>query len=112
MKHLLTEEQFSKTQKAVKEFGAPGGVGELLQSKLVERREKLANWVNKSLPGTYLKPQEKHFLILTRFGIKKKHFLLAMLLLPFKSAFFYFYFYIQEGLKIFSSYDHQPDLVK
>lgn len=49
MKHLLTEEQYSKTQKAVKEFGAPGGVGELLQSKLVERREKQANWVNKSL---------------------------------------------------------------
>ena len=45
-KHLLTEEQFNKTQKIVKEFGAHGGVGELLQSKLVERREKKANWVN------------------------------------------------------------------
>lgn len=53
MKHLLTEEQFSKTQKVVKEFGAPGGVGELLQRKLVERRDKLANWVNKSLHSTY-----------------------------------------------------------
>ncbi|XP_005801699.1 choline O-acetyltransferase [Xiphophorus maculatus] len=45
MKHLLTEEQFNKTQSIVKQFGAPGGVGELLQSKLVERREKKANWV-------------------------------------------------------------------
>uniref|UniRef100_A0A673CSC7 Choline O-acetyltransferase n=1 Tax=Sphaeramia orbicularis TaxID=375764 RepID=A0A673CSC7_9TELE len=45
MKHLLTEEQFNKTQNVVKQFGAPGGVGELLQSKLVERREKKANWV-------------------------------------------------------------------
>ncbi|XP_017288320.1 choline O-acetyltransferase isoform X2 [Kryptolebias marmoratus] len=45
MKHLLTEEQFNKTQKIVTQFGAPGGVGELLQSKLTERREKKANWV-------------------------------------------------------------------
>ncbi|KAM7408667.1 hypothetical protein PAMA_002407 [Pampus argenteus] len=45
MKHLLTEEQFNKTQNTVKQFGAPGGVGELLQSKLEERREKKANWV-------------------------------------------------------------------
>uniref|UniRef100_A0A3B4U6M3 Choline O-acetyltransferase n=1 Tax=Seriola dumerili TaxID=41447 RepID=A0A3B4U6M3_SERDU len=45
MKHLLTEEQFNKTQNMVKQFGAPGGVGELLQSKLVERRENKANWV-------------------------------------------------------------------
>ncbi|KAM3606652.1 uncharacterized protein V6R79_020638 [Siganus canaliculatus] len=45
MKHLLTEEQFNKTQNTVKQFGAPGGVGELLQSKLMERREKQANWV-------------------------------------------------------------------
>lgn len=46
MKHLLTEEQFNKTQNVVKQFGAPGGVGKLLQSKLVERRENKANWVN------------------------------------------------------------------
>uniref|UniRef100_A0A665W736 Choline O-acetyltransferase n=1 Tax=Echeneis naucrates TaxID=173247 RepID=A0A665W736_ECHNA len=39
MKHLLTEEQFNKTQNVVKQFGAPGGVGELLQSKLMEKRE-------------------------------------------------------------------------
>lgn len=49
MKHLLTEEQFNKTQKIVKEFGAPGGLGELLQSKLMERRESKANWVNKTI---------------------------------------------------------------
>uniref|UniRef100_A0A665W615 Choline O-acetyltransferase n=1 Tax=Echeneis naucrates TaxID=173247 RepID=A0A665W615_ECHNA len=46
MKHLLTEEQFNKTQNVVKQFGAPGGVGELLQSKLMEKRENKANWVN------------------------------------------------------------------
>uniref|UniRef100_UPI0037E705C8 choline O-acetyltransferase n=1 Tax=Semicossyphus pulcher TaxID=241346 RepID=UPI0037E705C8 len=45
MQHLLTEEQFNKTQNIVQQFGAPGGVGELLQSKLAERRESKANWV-------------------------------------------------------------------
>ncbi|XP_041867048.1 choline O-acetyltransferase [Melanotaenia boesemani] len=45
MQHLLTEEQFNKTQKTVKQFGGPGGVGELLQHKLMERRENKANWV-------------------------------------------------------------------
>ncbi|XP_029691443.1 choline O-acetyltransferase [Takifugu rubripes] len=45
MKHLVTEEQFAKTQILVKQFEAPGGVGELLQSKLAERREKSVNWV-------------------------------------------------------------------
>ncbi|XP_068597724.1 choline O-acetyltransferase [Brachionichthys hirsutus] len=45
IKHLLTEEQFSKTQIIVKQFGSPGGVGELLQRKLEERRENKANWV-------------------------------------------------------------------
>lgn len=49
MKHLLTEEQFNKTQNIVKQFGAPGGLGELLQSKLMERRENQANWVNKMI---------------------------------------------------------------
>lgn len=47
-RHLLSEEQFHNTQKTVTQFGAPGGVGELLQSKLVERREKKANWVRKT----------------------------------------------------------------
>uniref|UniRef100_A0A3B3BDI2 Choline O-acetyltransferase n=1 Tax=Oryzias melastigma TaxID=30732 RepID=A0A3B3BDI2_ORYME len=45
VKHLLTEEQFNKTHRIVRQFGAPGGAGELLQSKLVEKREKTANWV-------------------------------------------------------------------
>ncbi|KAM9809270.1 choline O-acetyltransferase [Syngnathus typhle] len=45
MKHLLSEERFQETQRAVRRFGAPGGVGELLQRKLVERREEKANWV-------------------------------------------------------------------
>uniref|UniRef100_H3CTB4 Choline O-acetyltransferase n=1 Tax=Tetraodon nigroviridis TaxID=99883 RepID=H3CTB4_TETNG len=46
MKHLLTEDQFTKTQSIVKQFGAPGGVGELLQSKLAEKREKSVNWLS------------------------------------------------------------------
>ncbi|XP_061796068.1 choline O-acetyltransferase [Nerophis lumbriciformis] len=45
VKHLLTAEQFETTQEAVKHFGTPGGVGELLNRKLMERREKEANWV-------------------------------------------------------------------
>ncbi|KAM9727498.1 choline O-acetyltransferase isoform 2-T2 [Menidia menidia] len=45
VKHLLTDEQFNKTQKIVKHFGAEGGVGELLQNKLEERREQKANWL-------------------------------------------------------------------
>ncbi|KAM6956193.1 choline O-acetyltransferase [Aplochiton taeniatus] len=45
MKHLLTEEQFKRTQRIVEEFGAPGGLGEELQNKLMARRESNANWV-------------------------------------------------------------------
>ncbi|XP_061646749.1 choline O-acetyltransferase isoform X2 [Phyllopteryx taeniolatus] len=45
VKHLLADEHFRKTQEAVKRFGAPGGLGELLHCKLLERREKKANWV-------------------------------------------------------------------
>lgn len=43
---LVKEEQFKKTKAIVEKFGAPGGVGEVLQKKLVERREKTINWVN------------------------------------------------------------------
>ncbi|XP_072312746.1 choline O-acetyltransferase-like [Eucyclogobius newberryi] len=45
VQHLVPEEQFRKTRAAVDTFGAPGGVGELLQKKLLERREKTDNWV-------------------------------------------------------------------
>lgn len=45
MQHLVPEEQFRKSQAIVKRFGAPGGLGETLQEKLLERREKTANWV-------------------------------------------------------------------
>lgn len=55
MKHLLTEEQFNKTQSIVKQFGAPGGVGELLQQKLVERRENKGNWVIQMIKSRQLK---------------------------------------------------------
>ena len=29
----------------MQQFGAPGGLGETLQQKLLERQEKTANWV-------------------------------------------------------------------
>ncbi|TRY56784.1 hypothetical protein DNTS_035603 [Danionella cerebrum] len=45
MRHLITEDQFTKTKSIVEKFAAPGGVGEVLQKKLLERREQKANWV-------------------------------------------------------------------
>lgn len=48
MQHLVPEEQFRKSQAIVKRFGAPGGLGETLQEKLLERQEKTANWVRVS----------------------------------------------------------------
>uniref|UniRef100_A0A669BX35 Choline O-acetyltransferase n=1 Tax=Oreochromis niloticus TaxID=8128 RepID=A0A669BX35_ORENI len=45
VQHLVKEEQFKKTRAIVEKFGAPGGVGETLQKKLLERRDKMANWV-------------------------------------------------------------------
>ncbi|XP_017288819.1 choline O-acetyltransferase-like [Kryptolebias marmoratus] len=45
VQHLVTEEQFEKTKTTVEKFGAPGGVGEVLQKKLLERQDKTANWV-------------------------------------------------------------------
>ncbi|XP_007442164.1 choline O-acetyltransferase-like, partial [Python bivittatus] len=45
MKHLVSEEQYKKTKTIVEKFGAPGGQGELLQKKLLERHEKMENWV-------------------------------------------------------------------
>lgn len=45
VQHLVKEEQFKKTKAIVEKFGAPGGVGEVLQKKLVERRDKTTNWV-------------------------------------------------------------------
>ncbi|KAM4852547.1 choline O-acetyltransferase [Thomomys bottae] len=46
MGHLVPAEQFRKSQAIVQQFGAPGGLGEMLQQKLLERREKTANWVS------------------------------------------------------------------
>uniref|UniRef100_A0A8C7TZD7 Choline O-acetyltransferase n=1 Tax=Oncorhynchus mykiss TaxID=8022 RepID=A0A8C7TZD7_ONCMY len=45
MKHLVKEEQYQKTKAIVVKFGEPGGTGELLQKKLLERSEKTYNWV-------------------------------------------------------------------
>lgn len=46
VQHLTKEEKFKKTKAIVEKFAAPGGVGEVLQKKLLERREKTTNWVN------------------------------------------------------------------
>ncbi|KAF7464812.1 Hypothetical predicted protein [Marmota monax] len=46
MQHLVPEEQFRNSQAIVQRFGAPGGLGETLQQKLLERQEKTANWVS------------------------------------------------------------------
>uniref|UniRef100_A0AAY3ZTY8 Choline O-acetyltransferase n=1 Tax=Denticeps clupeoides TaxID=299321 RepID=A0AAY3ZTY8_9TELE len=45
VKPLVSEERFRATRAAVEEFGRAGGAGELLQRKLLERREKTDNWV-------------------------------------------------------------------
>ncbi|XP_036395098.1 choline O-acetyltransferase-like [Megalops cyprinoides] len=45
VEHLVSKEQFRKTKAIVEKFGAPGGVGELLQKRLLERRDKIDNWV-------------------------------------------------------------------
>ncbi|KAL4640056.1 choline O-acetyltransferase-like [Arapaima gigas] len=45
MEHLVTPEEFRKTRAIVEKFRAPGGQGELLQKKLLERRDKTDNWV-------------------------------------------------------------------
>ncbi|KAF5894071.1 choline O-acetyltransferase-like, partial [Clarias magur] len=44
VKHLVPDAQFQKTKAMVEKFGKPGGTGEMLQKKLMERREKTENW--------------------------------------------------------------------
>ncbi|KAM6951280.1 choline O-acetyltransferase b [Aplochiton taeniatus] len=45
LRHLVKEKQFRKTKSIVEKFGEPGGTGELIQKKLLERRDKTDNWV-------------------------------------------------------------------
>lgn len=45
VQHLIDDKQFRKTKAIVEKFGAPGGVGEVLQKRLLERRDKTSNWV-------------------------------------------------------------------
>ncbi|CAL8282423.1 unnamed protein product [Merluccius merluccius] len=45
VQHLVGQEQFKKTKAIVEKFGAPGGTGEALQKKLLERRESTTNWI-------------------------------------------------------------------
>lgn len=42
---LLTEEEFVRTKAAVTEFQQPGGIGEQLQTALIERAESSRNWI-------------------------------------------------------------------
>ncbi|CAI8009594.1 Carnitine O-acetyltransferase, mitochondrial, partial [Geodia barretti] len=41
---LLTEEELSETKRRVEEFGRPGGIGETLQQKLLERAATRDSW--------------------------------------------------------------------
>uniref|UniRef100_A0A8C7JPI0 Choline O-acetyltransferase n=1 Tax=Oncorhynchus kisutch TaxID=8019 RepID=A0A8C7JPI0_ONCKI len=45
IKHLVKEEQYQKTKSIVGKFGEPGGTGELLQEKLLEKSINTHNWV-------------------------------------------------------------------
>lgn len=47
VQHLVDEDQFLKTKAVVEKFRTPGGAGETLQKKLLERRDKMDNWVKK-----------------------------------------------------------------
>ncbi|CAH2321315.1 choline O-acetyltransferase [Pelobates cultripes] len=46
MKHLVSEEQYKKTKQIVERFALPGGVGEMLQQKLLEKRDNTENWIH------------------------------------------------------------------
>ncbi|XP_040176665.1 choline O-acetyltransferase [Rana temporaria] len=46
MKHLVSEEQYKKSKAVVEKFVMPEGLGEMLQQKLLERREKTENWIH------------------------------------------------------------------
>lgn len=42
----MPDQMFRDTQNIVEKFGKPGGVGERLQKKLLERKDKKENWVH------------------------------------------------------------------
>lgn len=45
MKPVLNQDELAITNKVVKNFGAPGGVGQKLQKMLEEKGSKSPNWV-------------------------------------------------------------------
>lgn len=42
----MPDQKFRDTQAIVEKFERPGGIGEMLQKKLQERRDKTENWVH------------------------------------------------------------------
>lgn len=42
---IVSDEAYRKTEQLVRQFGAPGGVGEKLQRILVQAAEEKDNWV-------------------------------------------------------------------
>ncbi|XP_068114936.1 choline O-acetyltransferase [Hyperolius riggenbachi] len=46
MRHLVSEEQYRKSKAIVERLVMPGGLGEMLQQKLIERRENTENWIH------------------------------------------------------------------
>ncbi|KAM9411156.1 choline O-acetyltransferase-like [Salvelinus alpinus] len=51
IKHLVKEEQYRKTKSIVEKFGEPGGTGELLQKKLLEKSDNTHNWKSRKEGG-------------------------------------------------------------
>jgi carnitine O-acetyltransferase len=49
VKPLVDEEDYINTKKIVEEFRKPGGLGEKLHEKLLERARVTDNWVSKFL---------------------------------------------------------------
>ena len=42
---VVSSEDYEKTKSLAKEFGEPGGIGEVLQVKLIENAKIKENWV-------------------------------------------------------------------
>ena len=43
---LVNDDEFEQTRKLVQEFRKPGGIGEQLQEKLINKSKKEDNWVS------------------------------------------------------------------
>ena len=53
LQYLVSNEEFERTKEIVAEFGKPGGVGEELQRRLLERAETKESWVRKEMSQAF-----------------------------------------------------------